>query len=146
MKYNIRLKADDEVLEKRIKIGHIPALIVRPRRPVSQAPGILWIHGGGYITGLKEMVYMSRAIDLVKKFGAVVISPDYRLAVRAPYPAALKDCFRALLYMKTHADVWHSDMHAFDMLRPDLPESRKAIWKFEDAFAYAAAHYFAVND
>ena len=278
MKYNIRLKADGEVLEKRIKIGHIPALIVRPRRPVSQAPGILWIHGGGYITGLKEMVYMSRAIDLVKKFGAVVISPDYRLAVRAPYPAALKDCFRALLYMKTHADalginknqimvggesaggglcaalcmlardkgtvniafqmplypmldnldtsssrdnhgkvwntrrnhlgwrlylrgragqqvspyaaaarqtdwqglppaytfvgdgepfyaetltyiqhlqeagieahadVWHSDMHAFDMLRPDLPESRKAIWKFENAFAYAAAHYFAVND
>ncbi|MCI7571238.1 MAG: hypothetical protein MSS81_06745 [Clostridiales bacterium] len=24
-------------------------------------PGALWIHGGGYITGMSEMIYMSRA-------------------------------------------------------------------------------------
>lgn len=224
------------------------------------------------------MVYMSRAVDLVKKYGAVVLCPGYRLAVSAPYPAALHDCYRALLYMKTHAhdlginrdqimvggesaggglcaalcmlardkgtvniafqmplypmldnldtassrnnhgkvwntrrnhfgwrmylrekarekvspyaaaarqtnykglppaysfvgdgepfyaetlayikhlqdagveasaDVYHSNMHAFDMLRPDLPESREAIRKFEQAFAYAAEHYFAENN
>ena len=44
------------------------------------------------------------------------------------------------------ADVYHSNMHAFDMLRPDLPESREAIRKFEQAFAYAADHYFAENN
>lgn len=42
-------------------------------------------------------------------------------------------------------DVWHSDMHAFDMPRPDLPESRKATWRFREAFSYAAGQYFAEN-
>ena len=36
-----------------------------------------WIHGGGYITGMKEMVYMSRAMNLVKKYGVTVYSPGY---------------------------------------------------------------------
>lgn len=71
--------------------------------PSGGRPGILWIHGGGYITGMPEMVYMSRAKNLVKKYGAVVVSPDYRLAETAPYPAALLDCHNALAYLKTHA-------------------------------------------
>lgn len=67
------------------------------------APGVLWLHGGGYATGMPEMVYMTRAIDLVTKGGAVVVSPAYTLSLRAPYPAALKDCHAALVYMKNHA-------------------------------------------
>lgn len=44
-------------------------LILRPAiaQPRKKTPGILWIHGGGYITGMTEMIYMSRAISLVKK-------------------------------------------------------------------------------
>ena len=48
------------------------------------------------------MVHASRAVDLVKKFGAVVVSPGYRLAVQRPYPAAAEDCYSALIYMKNH--------------------------------------------
>ena len=33
--------------------------------------GILWIHGGGYVTGMAGMVHMSRAKDLVKKYGVM---------------------------------------------------------------------------
>lgn len=274
----IRLWPDREIHAETIRIGKVPAIIVRPKVPVKKAPGVLWIHGGGYILGMKEMVYMSRAIDLVKTFGAVVISPGYRLAFQAPYPAALQDCYRTLLYMKAHAgelginkdqimvggesaggglcaalcmlardkgkvniafqmplypmldnldtessrdnhgkvwntrrnhigwrmylrksakkkvspyasparqinwkglppaytfvgdgepfyvetlefvrclqeagieakaDVYHVNMHAFDMLRPDLPESVEAVRKFEEAFAFAAGHYYAEND
>ena len=54
--------------------------------------------------GMPEMVYMSRAIDLVTKAGAVVLSPDYTLSLRAPFPAALRECHAALLYMVKHAD------------------------------------------
>ena len=50
------------------------------------SPGILWLHGGGYYLGMKEMIYMSRAIDLVKKYNAVVISPGYSLSLLHPYP------------------------------------------------------------
>ena len=81
----------------------VPALVLSPKEAPEQATGILWIHGGGYISGMKEMVHMSRAVELVKRFGAVVVSPGYRLAPLSPYPAALDDCFAALLYMKTHA-------------------------------------------
>ena len=81
----------------------VPALILSPKVSGSNAPGVLWIHGGGYILGMKEMVHMSRAVDLVKKYGAVVVSPGYRLAFIKPYPAAIEDCYDTLLYMKNHA-------------------------------------------
>ncbi len=86
--------------------GEMEVLILRPTvnaKPTEKTPGILWIHGGGYATGMAGMVYMSRAIDLVKKYGALVVTPEYRLSGKAPYPAALEDCYAALLYLKDHA-------------------------------------------
>lgn len=71
-------------------------------KPKEKTPGILWIHGGGYVTGMAKMIYMSRAINLVKKYGAVVVTPEYRLSKEAPYPAALLDCYAALKYLKDH--------------------------------------------
>ena len=69
-----------------------------------KGPGILWIHGGGYVTGMAAMIYYSRGKMLAKKYGGVVVSPEYRLAKKAPYPAALEDCYAALKYMYDHAD------------------------------------------
>lgn len=83
--------------------GGIPALLLSPVDAPSNATGVLWLHGGGYAVGMKEMVYASRAADLVRDFGAVVLSPGYRLSPLAPYPAALDDCFTALHYLKQHA-------------------------------------------
>lgn len=104
-----QLFPDKDVKCTRIRIPcrrgrHMPALIVTPKIPRKNAPGILWIHGGGYMTGMKEMVHMSRAIDLVKNYGATVISPGYRLSFIKPYPAAIEDCYDALLYLKNHAE------------------------------------------
>lgn len=85
----------------------IPALVLSPEELSAPAAGVLWIHGGGYISGMKEMVYISRAVELVKSFGAVVVSPGYRLAPFSPYPAAIDDCYAALLYMKERAaELW----------------------------------------
>ena len=87
--------------------GKIDLLILRPitnAKPKAKTPGILWIHGGGYVTGMAGMIYMSRAIHLVKKYGAVVVTPEYRLSKEAPYPAALEDCYAALDYLYTHSD------------------------------------------
>ena len=81
------------------------ALLIRPRgeAPAAGRPGVLWIHGGGYSMGMPEMVYFSRGISLARKFGAVVLAPDYRRSREAPYPAALEDCWAALLWLKEHA-------------------------------------------
>lgn len=256
----------------------VPSLIVSPSNRRDHATGILWIHGGGYMTGMKEMVHSSRAVDLVREEGAVVLSPGYRLSFQKPFPAAAEDCYDALLYLKQHAkelgirpdqimvggesaggglciavcmmardrgevsvafqmplypmidnfdtetsadnhgkvwntrknhlawrlylrgdarkcvspyaaparqtdysnlppaytfvgdgepfyaetrdyirnlreagiraemDVYKSNMHAFDMLKPELPVSQEAIRRFRKAFAYAKEHYFAEND
>lgn len=29
------------------------------RKPPAQTPGILWIHGGGYVLGMAKMIYIS---------------------------------------------------------------------------------------
>ena len=97
------MRPDRDILVRKIVIGRVPALILSPKIQQKDVPGVLWIHGGGYILGMKEMVHMGRAVSLVKKFGAVIIAPGYRLALQAPYPAAINDCYDALLYMKAHA-------------------------------------------
>ena len=103
------MKPDPALSVRRVRIptesGSISALILSPKNGAKKATGILWIHGGGYIAGMKEMVHMSRAVDLVKNYGAVVVSPGYRLAFRAPYPAAADDCYAALRYLKENASA-----------------------------------------
>lgn len=99
----IRLWPQKDIRVRKIRIGRIPTLILMPEVPRTNVPGVLWLHGGGYMTGMKEMVYMSRAVDLVRDHGAVVLSPGYRLSFMAPYPAAIEDCYQALLYLKEHA-------------------------------------------
>ena len=87
---------DREICVRTLRIptarGSIPALLLSPRTAPADATGVLWLHGGGYAVGMKEMVHMSRAVGLVKHFGAVVLVPGYRLSLQAPYPAARDDC------------------------------------------------------
>ena len=67
------MRPDKDISVSTIRIptvrGSIPALVLSPKAGAKNAAGILWIHGGGYIAGMKEMVHMSRAVDLVKRFG-----------------------------------------------------------------------------
>lgn len=97
MKYRTR-KIDIPAGERKLKL-----LILSPRNRRTDRTGLLWIHGGGYVTGMAGMVHHSRAKNLVRNCGAVVVSPAYRLAGKAPYPAALEDCHAALVYLKEHA-------------------------------------------
>ena len=99
----MRFRPTKDIQTETVRIGKRKCLILRNRNMQSISAGLLWIHGGGYITGMKEMVYSSRAFDLVRKYGITVLAPDYRLAWAEPYPAALDDCMAALLYMKEHA-------------------------------------------
>ena len=94
--------------QEKIKIevsgNSMECIVLKPKESKELLPGILWIHGGGYVLGMASMVQMSCGKLLAKKYGAVVISPEYRLADKGPYPAALEDCYGALEYMWDNAE------------------------------------------
>ncbi|WP_083511884.1 alpha/beta hydrolase [Alicyclobacillus acidiphilus] len=76
--------------------------IYKPLEPKPDVPGVLWIHGGGYAMGTPEMSAATYK-RLIAQSNCIIIAPDYRLSIEAPYPAALEDCYDALLWMKGHA-------------------------------------------
>ena len=61
-------------------------------------PGLLWIHGGGYVCGIPEQGDR-RIREIVEEIGCIAVSVDYRLAPENPYPGPLEDCYAALKWM-----------------------------------------------
>ena len=92
-----------ETVHIKVEGRRVPLLILRPDSETGNASGVLWFHGGGYMTGMKEMAYAGRPADLVRKHGAVVVAPGYHLSLLYPYPIAIKECYAALLFVKKHA-------------------------------------------
>jgi len=84
----------------------VPVRVYRPRRAAGDgaatAPGIVFIHGGGFMIGSVDTEHMG-AVQVAGDTGAVVVSVDYRLAPEDPYPAALHDCYAALSWLHTEA-------------------------------------------
>ena len=98
----IRLKTEHRTLERDGR--KMKMILLRPEHADKRVPGILWIHGGGYATGMASMVQLSMGKVLAKRYGAVVLSPGYTLSWKKPYPAALEDCYAALEYLYDHAE------------------------------------------
>ncbi len=88
--------------EKWINHGKLRLRIYKPLNAKENAPGILWIHGGGYSMGIPEL-FSSTYKRLIEWTNCVIIAPDYTLSTEAPYPAALFDCYESLLWMKNNA-------------------------------------------
>ncbi len=88
---------DDTVVE-RARLGQIKGEWVRV--PESQPQRLLlYLHGGGYISGSSE-THRPLVAKLCKATGAAALVVDYRLGPEFPYPAALRnavDAYRFLL-------------------------------------------------
>ncbi|MDR3072440.1 MAG: alpha/beta hydrolase [Clostridiales Family XIII bacterium] len=79
--------------------------VYSPLVPKENVPGVLWIHGGGYSIGIPEQDdhYIRR---FVETYGCVVVSPDYMLSLDKPYPAAMDDCYAALIWLSDHGEEY----------------------------------------
>jgi acetyl esterase/lipase len=73
-----------------------------PHTEAALRPGLLWIHGGGFLYGspLQDDLLCLR---FVEEIGCVIVSVDWRLAPEHPYPAGTEDCYAALSWMVTSA-------------------------------------------
>ncbi len=81
----------------------VRVLIYEPKtRTGDTRPGVLYIHGGGYILGTPEMMDQG-CRKISAEIDCVVVSVDYRLAPEHPYPAPLEDCYAALKWFSAHA-------------------------------------------
>ncbi|NLA74761.1 MAG: alpha/beta hydrolase [Deltaproteobacteria bacterium] len=82
-----------------------PDIMVRVYTPETlkgMAPGMLWIHGGGFILGdLTADDYMVRSMCL--NTGCIIVSTNYRLAPENPFPAPVEDCYASLKWMVNNA-------------------------------------------
>ncbi|KPP85827.1 MAG: Esterase/lipase [Rhodobacteraceae bacterium HLUCCA08] len=76
----------------------IPLWILRPRVSASRLPVVLNLHGGGHAIGAPQQDFGLLA-QLTAQTPCVVVTPDYRLSLREPYPAALEDCADALRWV-----------------------------------------------
>lgn len=91
-----------------IEIVALGSISLRLHRPsparASQAPAILWMHGGGFVIG-------NAAQDddicnhLASSLGALVAAVDYHLAPEHPFPVPLHDCHDALVWLASRGDV-----------------------------------------
>ncbi len=80
--------------------GDSRVVVYRPLTQREAGPGLLWIHGGGYLFGSADEILPAQ---LAEKYRCTVVSVDYRLAPEHPFPAGLEDCLAAYHWMLANA-------------------------------------------
>jgi acetyl esterase len=73
----------------------VPVRIYQPAGLEVAVPGLLHIHGGGFVLGDLDSE-MGSCLSLCRDLGIVIVSVDYRLAPETPYPGGLEDCYATL--------------------------------------------------
>ena len=84
--------------------------LYQPAATATNIPALLWLHGGGYVIGKPEMDDATCA-QFVQALGLKIISVDYRLAPKHPFPAGLDDSYQALTWLAAQAQQLGIDPH-----------------------------------
>ena len=72
------------------------------------APLLVFIHGGGFVTGGKHEID-GRMVNWALKSGISVAAINYRFVTRHPFPAPMHDSARALQFLRSKATAWNID-------------------------------------
>lgn len=82
----------------------VPLYVYDAPDRVRPSGALVWIHGGGMITGAPWMGH-HLCTRIARELGVLVVSVDYRLAPEDPFPAGPNDCFTALAWLHENADA-----------------------------------------
>jgi acetyl esterase/lipase len=112
--------ADDVVVEQNLTYGKAGDVelhldLARPARGEGPFPAIVYIHGGAWAGGSKD-VYRS-SIEKAARRGYVAIAISYRLTqpnletkvAKVPFPAQIHDCKCAIRWLRSVGDKFHVD-------------------------------------
>jgi len=78
------------ITQREERIAGVPCLWVNTEHPPLQSQIIVYLHGGGYISG-SPITHLDYAARLTLATSMPILLVDYRLAPEHPYPAALED-------------------------------------------------------
>ena len=86
-----------------------------PEKAEKPSPVVVFIHGGGWMTGHKGSAGLSKVSGLhrlmksLREQGYAVAALNYRLSGEAPFPAQLEDVQTALQWIADNAKEYHLD-------------------------------------
>lgn len=78
--------------------GEIPIRIYRPEGAETPGPCVVYLHGGAFVKGSLDSGD-TIAWGVAEESGVVVVSVDYRLAPRHPFPSAPEDCYAVVSHL-----------------------------------------------
>jgi acetyl esterase/lipase len=86
--------------------------VILPAAPVTNAPVVLFAHGGAWVFGSKKRQGLPMLFELAAR-GWVCVTCDYRLSPRATWPDHVVDVKRALAWTRAHAADFGGDPDRF---------------------------------
>lgn len=75
--------------------------IFRPKAASGARPAIVWVHGGGFVSGNRHIV--AEYLKILAAQGFVTITVDYTIAPDARYPTPIRQTNKALGYVVANA-------------------------------------------
>lgn len=132
-------QTEERWIESSTSARKIRLCIYRPLTGGENLPTLLYIHGGGYAMGSPEM-----SASAIQKFMAacpcVIIAPSYCCSLEEPCPAAIDDCYDALLWTKktltaltgipVEFEEFLGGFHGFEVLVPSAKVSQRLTVSF----------------
>lgn len=97
------VEAQEEYVPGLNNAPDVRILTYSPRKSAPRAPAMIYIHGGGLVSGHPE-VDDPKCQKLASQLGLKVFSVDYRLAPEVKYPGAIEDCYAVLKWVHENAD------------------------------------------
>ncbi|WP_286272884.1 alpha/beta hydrolase [Thalassotalea hakodatensis] len=96
------LHCEQKYIDRKNSQEKIRVCIYKPLNPSDKPlPVILYCHGGGYALTIPELA-SPQIKGLLDTRDCIVVAPDYRKSMEAPYPAALDDCYDTLKWIKNN--------------------------------------------
>lgn len=92
----------DELIPGPDSAPDVRVRIYTPTSTDGPRPGLVYIHGGGFVSGDIDTTD-SFCLAYADKLGIVVVSVDYRLAPETPFPGPVEDCYAALVWTANKA-------------------------------------------
>jgi acetyl esterase len=75
--------------------------IYSPQNPKPSAPVVVWIHGGGFVSGQRGDI--ANYLKILAGRGFVVVNVDYTIAPEAIYPTPTRQLAKAIEYLERNA-------------------------------------------